>query len=106
MTHLTFRQLSWALCSIAMLGALPGCNLTDPYRRAGVWRPNDANSTNLSRMVEVPSDLVYGAGDNAGDGNMAALALTRLRADKVKPLPDSLISQVKTSSSNSAAGAQ
>ena len=82
-----------------------GCDTLDPYRRAGLWRPNHANETNLARMVAVPGDLAFGAGDGAGDGQQAVAALDRLRAGKVKPLPDSGLAQIRLQSSGAPAAA-
>ena len=46
---------------LAVLLVLAGCNRTDPYLRAGNWRPNGSNAANLRAMVAVPADLVTAA---------------------------------------------
>lgn len=54
-------------------------------------------------MVD-PMDLVRGRSGGEGiDGQLAAAAIERLRANKVKPLPDSGISDFRTQSSGSTA---
>lgn len=78
-----------------MLSVLVGaCTQIDPYQREGMWRPNDANETNLRAMVASPSDLVRPAPPDAASGQQAVAALDRLRRDKVRPLPDSTIARV------------
>ncbi len=86
-------MLRRALCCIAVL-ALVGCDVTDPYLRNGVWRPNNANEANLRAMVASPADLARGVSGARGDGQQAAAALDRLRNDKVRVLPDSAIAKV------------
>ena len=90
------------IACLGLLLAMGGCAFTDPYERAGVWRPNGANDANLIAMVKTPSDLVQGVGDGLGNGQLAAAAIERLRADKVKPLPDSGVAQISLSGSGAA----
>ena len=81
---------------IAVL-AVAGCGLTDvldPYKREGMWRPNNANDDNLRAMVVSPSDLVRGVSNDGSDGQQAAAALDRARNDKMRRLPDSAIAKV------------
>jgi hypothetical protein len=92
-----------ALC-LGLSLAMGGCAFTDPYERAGVWRPSGSNEANLIAMVKTPSDLVQGVGDGLGNGQLAAAAIERLRADKVKPLPDSGLAQISLSGSGAGAG--
>jgi hypothetical protein len=73
---------------------LAGCDLTGPYQRAGVWRPNHANETNLRAMVEAPADLVVATPAARADGGMAAAAVARLRHDQVRPLLDSGLARI------------
>ena len=87
---MTMRSLTVAL----LLLALAGCDLTDPYLRPGVWRPNLANDVNLRAMVLVPSDLVLATPAAHEDGGLAAAAAARLRHDNVKTLPDSGVLQI------------
>ena len=91
------------LLCIAVLG-LGACGLMDmmdPYRREGMWRPNNANEDNLRAMVVSPSDLVRGISNDASDGQQAAAALDRMRNDKMRALPDSAIAKVTPVSSGS-----
>ncbi len=95
-----------ALPAMALLLLATGCDATDPYRRAELWRPNQANDTNLRAMVAVPADLALGVPETDGDGQQAARALDRERHDKTKPLPDSFIAKVvPVSGGNVASGA-
>jgi len=87
---------------IWLLLALAGCNVTDPYARAGAWRPNGANDVNLRAMVLLPSDLVLATPADRSDGGLAAAAAARLREDKVRPLPDSGLAQIVPVASGSA----
>lgn len=80
--------------ALLLLLVVAGCDHIDPYRRAGVWRPNGANEANLRAMVVVPSDLVLAPPAAPADGGRAAAALTRLRRDNVRPLPESGIAQL------------
>jgi len=77
-----------------LLLAVTGCDQLDPYQREGVWRPNGANADDLRAMVAVPADLVAGRPAAPANGGLAVEALTRLRQDRVRPLPDSAVAQV------------
>jgi len=79
---------------LPLLVALAGCNLTDPYIRAGNWRPNGANDANLRAMVAVPADLAVATPASPADGNQAAAAVARLRTDTVRPLLDSGLAEI------------
>jgi hypothetical protein len=85
--------LGWTLGGIVVL-AVAGCAITDPYERAGVWRPSNANEANLRAMVAQPADLARGVGSPADDGRQAAAALDRQRLDKPRMLPESAIAKV------------
>lgn len=95
-------------CILASFACLTGCaglaGLTDPYQRAGTWNPSHANEANLRAMVANPADLVHGRGDNIAIGETAAVAVERLRAGKIKPLPDSGVAEVKTVSNGTPSG--
>jgi hypothetical protein len=80
--------------ALLVLLCLVGCDRVDPYTRPGVWRPNGANDANLRAMVTVPSDLVLGTPPGPADGNLSTAALTRLRHDHVRSLPESGIAQI------------
>jgi hypothetical protein len=82
--------------ALVLLLATAGCDRTDPYTRAGAWRPNNANEANLRAMIAVPSDLVLATPASRPDGGLAAAAVARLRHDTVRPLPDSGLAQIVT----------
>ncbi len=86
-------MLRLQLLCIAALG-LAACDVTDPYLRTGMWRPNNANDDNLRAMVASPADLVRGVSSNEGNGQQAAAALDRARNDKMRLLPDSGLAKV------------
>ena len=93
------------LASIVALSGLSvsGCDyLGDPYARPGTWTPTGVNTANLQAMVAVPADLQSGRGDDTALGQTAAAAVQRLREGKVKPLPDSALSDVKVSGTGAA----
>ena len=79
---------------LLLLFVFAGCEKIDPYQRAGVWRPNGANDANLRAMLVVPSDLAVATPASSADGGLAAAALSRLRRDQVRPLPDSGLAQI------------
>jgi hypothetical protein len=91
------------LILLSLMVVLAGCDQIDPYRRAGAWRPSGANDSNLRAMVVVPSDLAVASHASPADGGLAAAALSRLRNDKVRPLPDSGLAQIVPVSSGTAA---
>jgi hypothetical protein len=82
------------LVALSLLTALAGCDRNGPYDRAGVWRPNHANESNLRAMVEVPGDLATATPAARADGGLAASAVARLRHDQVRPLMNSGLAQV------------
>jgi len=88
---------------LPLLVALTGCNLTDPYIRAGNWRPNGANDANLRAMVAVPADLAVATPASPADGKLAASAVARLRTETVRPLPDSGLAEITPISGGSSA---
>lgn len=77
----------------------------DPYQVPGTWRPLGSNEQNLRAMLVRPTDLDGGVNDPGADGQRAAAAVERLRADRVKRLPDSGVSQVVPVATGGAAGA-
>jgi type IV pilus biogenesis protein CpaD/CtpE len=94
-----------ALAGLGLL-LLAGCAATDPYQREGMWRPNGANASNLRTMVVSPADLVRGVEEPGSSGQQAAMALDRMRQEKVRALPDSAVAKivpVPTSSPDTAA---
>lgn len=80
--------------ALLLLTALAGCAGIDPLTRPGVWHPVGANDANLLAMIVNPLDLVNGAASPIADGAIAAGAVARYHADKVKTLPDSGVAQV------------
>ena len=80
------------------LVALGGCqNVTDPYMREGVWRPNNSNGLNFELQVARPADLLARREAMDSDGESAAAAVDRLRKDKIRPLPASSLSPIGSS---------
>ncbi len=82
--------------ALLMLTALAGCAGVDPLTRPGVWHPVGANDANLLAMIVNPLDLANGAASPVADGAIAAGAIARYHADKVKALPDSGVAQLTT----------
>jgi hypothetical protein len=82
---------------VLILLSLTGCDYTDPYLRAGAWRPGAVNDANLRAMVLVPSDLAVASPSTPADGALAAAALTRLRHDQVRPLMNSGLATITIS---------
>jgi type IV pilus biogenesis protein CpaD/CtpE len=103
-TNVRFLWLSLAL---PILLASSGCTMVqDPMMREGTWHPTGASAANLAAMVANPHDLVEGESASGTIGPEAVLPVARLRADKVKPLPDNAIVQIggTTTSNNSSSG--
>jgi len=90
--------------ALLLLFALAGCQMTDPYLRAGAWRPNGANEANLRAMVVMPADLVAAAPAGRADGDLAAAAVDWLHHDHVRALPDSGVAQIQVVGNGAAAG--
>src|SRR5271155_792573 len=83
------------LTMLGLLGALGGCaGLIDPYPREGTWTPSGSNDDNLRAMVVNPVDLQHGTGSPDSLGVTAATAVSRLRNDNVKQLPEGSISGI------------
>ena len=79
---------------LSLVLVLSACAAEDPLTRPGLWHPVGANDANLAAMVADPDDLVTGVADRRVDGQVAAAAVARYRAGKVKDLPDSNIAKV------------
>jgi type IV pilus biogenesis protein CpaD/CtpE len=90
---MSLRTLRLATLVLA-IPALAGCTQVDPFNHAGSWRPGGANDRNLQAVLEDPRDLVMGRGASGADGQRAALAVERLRQDRVRPLPASGIARI------------
>lgn len=73
---------------------LSACAQIDPYTRAGVWRPNGSNDTNLRAMIADPDDLVVGAADGLADAQVVGAAVARYRSGRVKDLGDGTASRI------------
>ncbi|MBV9734918.1 MAG: hypothetical protein JO209_03335 [Acidisphaera sp.] len=84
------------LLPVALLApiALAGCDITDPYKAPGLWRPNQANTIDRAAEAANPLDFARGRGMPGADGQAAAAAVGRLRRDQVKALPDTSIVQI------------
>jgi type IV pilus biogenesis protein CpaD/CtpE len=79
------------LLRIALAGgvlALAGCESMDPYHRQDVWYPTGASQANLAAQVANPNDLIRGRSDHVNDAARAEMAVTRVRQDKPKTLPN------------------
>jgi predicted RecA/RadA family phage recombinase len=86
------------LIMIATL-SLAACNgpAGDPFARAGTW---------TIHQIADPADLVRGHGDGVAIGETAAVAIERLHAGKVRPLPSSGVAEiVPTNTGGAGAGA-
>jgi hypothetical protein len=88
-----------------LLLAACGGDLGDPYKRPYTWEPGHVNESNLQAMVADPHDLVAGRSGTSVPSQGAALAVARLRADRVKPLPDSGLAKLVISGAPQAAPA-
>jgi len=84
------------LLALPLLAATAGCEIFDPYKREGTWRPTAANEQNLATMAVLPAERVRGTGVAGAAGSNAAGAIDRLRADRVKPLPDTGVARIIT----------
>jgi hypothetical protein len=81
----------------SILLALPlllGACAIDPFDRPGTWKPEGVNDSNLRAMVADPHDLTRGVDEPAMPAQTAAMAVQRLRADKVKLLPDTAVAKI------------
>src|SRR4051812_39736288 len=92
------------LLALLLLAATAGCGIFDPYQRAGTWRPSAANEQNLATMAAQPAERVRGTGAQGASGAAATGAIERLRADRVKPLPDTGLARIVTVPSGSQGG--
>jgi type IV pilus biogenesis protein CpaD/CtpE len=72
---------------LLVAAALAGCDSLDPYDRPGTWRPTGANDANLRAMLVEPDELFVGTAETGADGHLGAVAVERLRADRVRELP-------------------
>jgi len=95
--------MRYATFSMALL-ALAGCEATEPYLRAGTWRPTGVGDANIAAQIIRPSDLVRGVDYAPTDSTMTAAAVARYRVGKVKRLPDSSISGIRLQSSGDTGG--
>jgi hypothetical protein len=89
---------------LGLMSAVAGCNLGDPYQRAGNWRPNGSNERNVRVLAANPADLERGQRSAGTEGQRAAAAIDRLRLDRVKALPDSGIARFTQSGFGNSAG--
>ena len=75
------------LALLALSGALAGCSATDPYEKAGIWRPSGVNEANIAAQVANPADLVRGRGDTSGSVRSSGTAGERLWQGGPAPRP-------------------
>jgi type IV pilus biogenesis protein CpaD/CtpE len=101
----TLSAARLTLIPLAIVALLSACAATDPLLNPNDWRPNGANEANIAAQVANPADLKRGRGASGTDGEQAAVAVQRLRAGKVKALPDSGISELHVQSAPASAGA-
>ena len=66
------------LALLALSGALAGCSATDPYEKAGIWRPSGVNEANIAAQVANPADLVRGRGETGGAVRSGGPAVERM----------------------------
>jgi hypothetical protein len=92
------------LLALPLLAATAGCENFDPYQRAGTWRPAGANEQNLVTMAAQPAERVRGTGAQGASGAAASAAIERLRADRLKPLPDTGMARIVTVPSGAQGG--
>ncbi len=72
------RKMRVPLALLALCGAIAGCSATDPYERAGIWRPSGVNEANIAAQVANPADLVRGRGDAGVSVRSGSTAVERL----------------------------
>ncbi len=85
--------------AVGLAAMLQACAMTDPLLNENDWHPTGANEMNIAAQVARPADLVHGRAATGGaDGELASAAVARLRAGKVKKLPDSGLATVQIQS--------
>ena len=84
--------LSPIVILLAAAASLTAC--TDPYSRPGTWHATGVNQDNLLAMLADPDDAAWGVTQIGSNGQLAAAAVTRLRAGQVKTLPNDSISKI------------
>jgi len=95
---MTSSKMILAATAVAGAASLAACGPAyDPLTRAGVWTPEHVNRANLVLMAANPADLVRGTGETGTNGAVAAAAVTRFEAGKVKKLPEAGLSDVHVS---------
>jgi hypothetical protein len=97
MLHLRLRNVRHPAAFALLLGVAGCAGLNDPFQRAGTWRPEYNNDSNLGAMVADPRHIVQGVGDPDSPGELSAAAIRRLMTDKVKPLPSTDVANVISS---------
>lgn len=83
------RAAIGAATAAGLLAALASCAAVEPFDRRYTWRPTGINEVNLATMAANPADLAHGHADAPADGQLAAMAVERLRLGHVKPLTGS-----------------
>jgi hypothetical protein len=88
------RRLLLLLRLFLPAGAVALCGCSDPYLREGTWHATGVNDDNLRAMIADPGDLKWGVSQPGNDGQLAAVAVMRLRTGQVRQLPDESISKI------------
>ncbi len=98
--------MRYASLTLVLL-AVAGCEVTEPYLRAGTWRPTGSNDLNIAAQIIRPSDLVRGVDYAPLDSTLPTAAVERYRAGKIRKLPDSGLAAIRLQGSgdNSTPGA-
>ena len=93
------------LTLVGVLATLGGCAaMVDPFQREGTYVSTGVNEDNLRAMIVNPVDLQHGTGPADTLGVTSATAVSRLRNDNVKALPDSTLSQIGSSAGTGGQG--
>ncbi|MCK8785750.1 CpaD family pilus assembly protein [Roseomonas sp. NAR14] len=93
--HAATRRLLPLLTPLSLALLVAACEgPADPFHAEGRWRPAGANEANLRAMVADPADLVRGRSDPRGDAQTATAAVSRLRRDQVRALPNTTASTI------------
>ena len=91
--------------AIGVVAIVQGCAATDPLLNEDSWHPMGANAMNIAAQAANPADLVRGREAIGGsDGELASVAVLRLRTGHVKKLPDSGIASLQAQSAPASAG--
>ncbi len=62
--------------AIALLG-IAGCAQTDPFTKAGIWKPVGVNDANIAAQLADPADIARGRPASSGTYRTGASAVDR-----------------------------